>query len=112
MIEFDLSKIEFIPTLNPEKTAYRLINPETGKQFGEFFQELLRTPEYKSSMIIYQKYKNLYNLSLKDLENITNFCISFKKERELLGKKCSNDFLTQKASEFIQSKYKNEKLDH
>lgn len=112
MIEFDLSKINFQIIRDSETGSARLVDIDTGKQFGEHVQVLQRTPEYKSSMIVYQKYKKEYKLTIEDLKNIQNFCIGFKKERESSGKKCSDDFLTQKASEFVKLNYKNEKLDN
>lgn len=88
------------------KDGYRLYDTETKKQFGEIFQEEIKSPEAKASLIVFEKYKRNFNLQYEDLKYITEFVINFAEDRKDQGKKCSNDFLTQIASAEIKRKYK------
>jgi hypothetical protein len=69
------------------------------------FQEINRSPAGKAASIIFDKYKRKYNLDISIIEELMLFCAQIKEERELAGKKCTDDFLTQKCSEYIKNKY-------
>jgi len=84
--------------------GWRLMD-ESGKQFGESFQERVRSPEWKSALIVYEKYKRKYDLQHEDLINLSDLIVERAAERRALGKKCSNDYLTQIASAEVKMKF-------
>jgi len=88
-----------------EDGGWRLRDEETKVQFGEVFQAACRTPEWKSSLIVYEKYKRKYGLERKDLIELTRFVQECSEERQSQGKKCSNDYLTQMASAELKKKF-------
>lgn len=81
--------------------SVRLIN-SNGLQFGEYYQIKCRTPEWKASLIVFEKYKRKYNLSYQDLLNLREYMVSFCNDRKQLGKSISNDYMTQVASTEIK----------
>lgn len=86
-------------------TGYRMVD-ENGRQFGDWFQEQVRTPEWKSALIVYQKYKRQLNLEHNDLIQLREWLIEFSADRKAQGKKCSNDFLTQVASKELKLRFR------
>lgn len=85
--------------------GWRCFNEE-GRQFGEWFQEQTRTPEWQSALIVYQKYKRQLNLEHNDLIRLREWLIEFSKDRKAQGKKCSNDYLTQVASAELKLRFR------
>lgn len=88
-----------------EEAGWRCKDEDTEIEFGDAFQEVVRSPEWKSAVIVHEKYKRKYNLEHKDLIELTKFVEKFSEERQSQGKKCSNDFLTQIASAEIKKKF-------
>lgn len=82
--------------------GYRFYDDESGKQLGEIIQEKIRLPEYQASLIVYEKYKRKHNLSHEDLINLRIYISDFSKERKKIGKKVSNDYLIQIASDELK----------
>ena len=83
--------------------GYKLMDTETGKPFGETFQESCRSPEVKAAMIVFEKYKRKFNLQYEDLIKLSRYVINFSEERKQSGKKVSNDYLVQIASNEIKT---------
>lgn len=89
------------------KNSVRLIHRETGRQFGEDFQESCRAPEWRAAFIVYDKYRRKMDLEIQDLRRLTEFVMKFSQERKDAGKNVSNDYLVQIASNEIKT-YKKE----
>lgn len=89
----DINKSKYLP-----KNDY--------SNLGEI-QEINRSPVGKAALIIFDKYKRKYNFDSSVIEEITLFASKFKEERESQGKKCTDDFLIQKCSEYIKNNYNN-----
>ena len=87
------------------ENGYRLVD-ENDRPFGEWYQEQIRTPEWKSALIVYEKYKRKLNLEHNDLIQLREWLIEFSKDRKAQGKKCSNDFLTQVASNELKLRFR------
>ena len=83
------------------------IKTENGWRFNTNidFQALCRSVEYKSALIIYEKYKRKFNLQYNDLLDIRDYAIEFSTERKNAGKSINKDFLIQKLSEYLKSKF-------
>jgi len=75
-------------------------------QAGEIFQKKVRSDEWQSALIIWEKYKRKFSLEIKDLYIIRDYVDSFSRIRKGQGKKANKDFLTQKASEFVKINFK------
>jgi hypothetical protein len=80
-----------------EDGSYRLFN-ENNCQFGEGYQESIRSPEWKAALIVYEKYKRKMDLEHLDLIKLKNYIVSFSENRKSQGKKVSNDYLIQECS--------------
>lgn len=82
--------------------GFRLVHKVTRKELGEYFQAACRTPEWKSALIIFEKYKRQNGLQHKDLVELRKYLEGFAANRRAQGKKCSNDFLTQEGSAYLK----------
>lgn len=83
----------------------KIIKTEDGYKLdweGESFQDKIRSSEYKSALIVFEKYKRQFNLKHDDLINLKDWIIDKVKERETIGKKTSKDFMIQLCSEEIK----------
>jgi hypothetical protein len=78
--------------------SVRLIHKDTGLEFGEYFQESCRSPEWRAALIVYEKYKRKMGLDYPHLKELVNIVIKLSEERKAAGKNVSNDYLIQIAS--------------
>ena len=85
--------------------GWRLIDSETGRQFGEHFQELCRSPEWEAARIVHEKYKRNLNLTHDDLLDLRDFIVEYSDNRKAMGKKANSDFLIQEASRRLKEMY-------
>jgi len=92
--------------------GWRLIDSETGRQFGEHFQELCRSPEWEAAHIVYEKYKRNFNLTHEDLLDLRDYIVEFSANRKAMGKKASPDFLVQEASRRLKEMYEIRKTNN
>ena len=88
-----------------EESGWRLKDEDTGIQYGEVFQETVKSPTWQSAGILFEKYKRKYNLEYKDLLELIKFVEKFSEDRQAQGKKCSNDYLTQIASAELKKRF-------
>lgn len=72
---------------------------------GEWFQEQTRTIEWKSALIVFEKYKRSMNLEYDDLVQIRNHVSLFSKSRFNDHRKVNKDILTQEASQYVKREY-------
>lgn len=86
-----------------KKNSVRLVHKETGRQFGEDFQESVRSPEWRAAYIVYDKYRRKMGLEMSDYWKLVDFVMKFSQERKDAGKNVSNDFLIQIASNEIKT---------
>lgn len=75
-----------------------MIEEIEGESIGVTFQRACRSPEWKASLIVYEKYKRKMGLEFEDLIKLREYIVSFSNLRKVQGKKVSNDFLTQECS--------------
>ncbi len=106
MSNYILKEVDSCRVINGKQNYYkavRLINEETGRQFGEDFQESVRSPEWRAAYIVHEKYRRKMNLEISDLRRLTEFVMTFSQERKDAGKNVSNDYLVQIASNEIKT---------
>lgn len=101
-IVFELVKTE---------SGTRLIDSETGQQFGEYFQRLCWSPEWKAALIVHEKYKRNFDLDYDDLRDLRDHVVEYSKNRQTLGKRVNKDSLTQEASKKIKEINENRRID-
>lgn len=85
--------------------AVRLIHKETGRQFGECFQESVRFPEWRAALIVYEKYKRKFNLDYPVLVKLCHYMTEFSEEKRIIGKILKQDHLVQVASTKLKEIY-------
>jgi hypothetical protein len=78
------------------------MNETNEKPIGVLFQAACQSPEWKSAMIVYEKYKRKMNLELEDLVKLRDYIVDFSAKRELEGKKINKDILVQECSSEIK----------
>ena len=61
-------------------------------------QETIRTPEIKSAIIVYEKYKRKMHLDHPDLMRLSRYILAFSENRAAQGKQTSKELLTQECS--------------
>lgn len=79
----------------------KLIKTENGWKLdweGESFQDKVRLPEWKSALIVYEKYKRKMNLNHSHLIKLKDYIVLFSNQRAGQGKKTNKDFLIQECS--------------
>jgi hypothetical protein len=75
-----------------------MIQEIEGETIGVTFQRACRSPEWRASLVVYEKYKRKMNLQFEDLLKLREYIVSFSEDRKRQGKKVSNDFLIQECS--------------
>ena len=75
-----------------------MIEEIPNESIGVTFQRACRSPEWRASLIVYEKYKRKMNLQFEDLLKLREYIVSFSNIRKSQDKKISNDFLIQECS--------------
>lgn len=92
---------------NKENTACRLYDMDTGRQFGELFQEACRSDEWKSALIVYEKYRRKYDWEFDKLIELRTYIVEWSNDRQDNGKKVNKDILVQECSRYVKEKFIN-----
>lgn len=93
---------------NEDKTAHRLYDMDTGKQYGELFQgEAVRSDEWKSALIVYEKYRRKYDWEFDKLTTLKKYIVDWSNDRQDSGKKVNKDILVQECSRYVKEKFIN-----
>jgi beta-phosphoglucomutase-like phosphatase (HAD superfamily) len=87
--------------------AVRLVHKETGRNFGEYFQEACRSMPWKSAGIVHEKYKRKFNLTFEDYISLRRYAEEVAEERKTVGKPLNQDFLVQMCSAELKKRYAN-----
>lgn len=85
-----------------------LVKTATGWRDGDLranFQAQCRSPEWKAALTVYEKYKRKFNLQFEHLREVRDYITDFSETKKSQGKIVSNEFLTQKASEYIKTNF-------
>ena len=85
--------------------AVRLVHKETNLQFGEYFQESARSPEWRAALIVYEKYKRKFDLNYSVLAKLRYYMVEFSAEKKEAGKTLKQDHLVQIASVKLKEIY-------
>lgn len=106
--DFILKEIDGSLTIDGKTSTYkavRLVHKETGLQFGEYFQESVRSPEWRAALIVYEKYKRKFDLDHSVLEKLRYYMGEFSEEKRAIGKILKSDHLVQIASSKLKEIY-------
>ena len=98
---------DFIFISEDNNRSVRLVHKDTKENFGTFFQSKVRSPEYKSALIVYEKYKRQFNLDHNFLVGLKEHVIEFSSQRKLQGKKVNPDLLVQECSAELKRRINN-----
>jgi hypothetical protein len=87
-----------------------MIEEIPGEPIGVTFQRAVRSPEWKATLVVFEKYKRTMNLDYPDLISLKDYIVSYSLSRAASGKKVGKDLLIQECSAELKrrDKTKNE----